>query len=158
MPTFTPLRLETLPGWARDLLAEARVARLGYVDEDDHPRVLPVTFAVAAGAVWSAIDEKPKRSAEPARLRHLRRRPEAALLVDLYDDDWTRLAWVQLLGAVEVLPVDSAPEAMEALARKYAPYAERAPPGPLLKLAVERTRQWRSAGSPRPDHSLHEPG
>ena len=54
--------------------------------------------------------------------------------------------------------MDSAPEAMEALARKYAPYAERTPPGPLLRLTVERTRQWRSAGSPRPDHSLHEPG
>jgi PPOX class probable F420-dependent enzyme len=158
MPTFTPVRLETLPDWARDLLAEARVARLGYVDEGDHPRVLPVTFAIAAGAVWSAIDEKPKQSAEPARLRHLRRRPEAALLVDVYDDDWTRLAWVQLLGTVEVLPADSAPQAMEALAQRYAPYAERMPPGPLLKLVVERTRQWRSAGNPRPDHSLHEPG
>ena len=158
MPTSTAVRLETLPGWAQELLAEARVARLGYVDEDDHPRVLPVTFAVAAGAVWSAIDEKPKRSAEPARLRHLRRRPDAALVVDLYDDDWSRLAWVQLLGTVDVLPVDSAPEAMEALARKYVPYAERTPPGPLLRLSVDRTRQWRSAGSPRPDHSLHEPG
>ncbi len=158
MPTFTLVTLETLPGWARDLLADERVARLGYLDEDDHPRVLPVTFAVAGGAVWSAIDEKPKRSAEPARLRHLRRRPEAALLVDVYEDDWTRLAWVQLLGTVELLPVDAAPEAMEALARKYAPYAERTPPGPLLRLTVERARQWRSAGSPRPDHSLHEPG
>ena len=158
MPTSTRVRLEALPGWAQELLAEARVARLGYVDEDDQPRVLPVTFAVAAGAVWSAIDEKPKRSVEPARLRYLRRRPEAALLVDLYDDDWSRLAWVQLLGTVDVLSVDSAPEAMEALARKYVAYAERTPPGPVLRLGVERTRQWRSAGSPRPDHSLHEPG
>src|SRR5215213_4095460 len=148
MPTFTPVRLEALPGWARDLLADARVARLGYVDEDDHPRVLPVTFAVAAGAVWSAIDEKPKRSAEPARLRHLRRRPEAALLVDVYDDDWTRLAWVQLLGTVDVLLARSAPGAMEALAAKYAPYAERTPPGPLLRLSVDGSRQWRSTGSP----------
>lgn len=152
------MRLESLPGWARELLASERVARLAYVDEHDHPRVLPVTFAVASDAVWSAIDEKPKRRAEPARLRHLRRRPEAALLVDVYDDDWSRLAWVQLLGTVEVLSVDSAPEAMEALARKYVPYAERTPPGPLLRLSVDRTRQWRSAGSPRPDHSLQEPG
>jgi PPOX class probable F420-dependent enzyme len=158
MPTFTPVRLESLPEWARELLATERVARLAYVDEDDHPRVLPVTFAVAGGALWSAIDEKPKRAPEPARLRHLRRRPEAALLVDLYDDDWTRLAWVQLLGKVDVLPAESAPEAMEALAGKYAPYAERRPPGPLLRLSVERSRQWRSTGSPRPDHSLHEPG
>jgi PPOX class probable F420-dependent enzyme len=152
------MSLGTLPEWARQLLASERVARLGYVDEEDHPRVLPVTFAVAAGAVWSAIDDKPKRSAEPARLRALRRRPDAALLVDVYDDDWSRLAWVQLLGRVDVLPLDSAPEAIAALVRKYAPYAERTPPGPLLRLTVERTRQWRSAGSPRPDHSLHEPG
>jgi PPOX class probable F420-dependent enzyme len=158
MPTFTPVRLESLPGWARELLLGERVARLAYVDEHDHPRVLPVTFAVAGGAVWSAIDEKPKRSAEPARLRHLRRRPGAALLVDVYDDDWTRLAWVQLLGRVEILPADAAPEAIQALAGKYAQYAERTPPGPLLRLSVERSRQWRSTGSPRPDHSLHEPG
>jgi PPOX class probable F420-dependent enzyme len=152
------MSLGTLPEWARELLASERVARLGYVDEEDHPRVLPVTFAVAAGAVWSAIDDKPKRSAEPARLRALRRRPDAALLVDVYDDDWSRLAWVQLLGRVDVLPLDSAPEAITALVRKYAPYAKRTPPGPLLRMTVERTRQWRSAGSPRPDHSLHEPG
>jgi PPOX class probable F420-dependent enzyme len=158
MPTFTPVRLESLPGWARELLLGERVARLAYVDEHDHPRVLPVTFAVAGGAVWSAIDEKPKRSAEPARLRHLRRRPGAALLVDVYDDDWTRLAWVQLLGRVEILPADAAPEAIQALAGKYAQYAERTPSGPLLRLSVERSRQWRSTGSPRPDHSLHEPG
>jgi PPOX class probable F420-dependent enzyme len=158
MPTFTPVTLERLPEWARELLASERVARLAYVDDDDHPRVLPVTFAVASGAIWSAIDEKPKRSPEPARLRHLRRRPEAALLVDVYDDDWTRLAWVQLLGRVDVLPVESVPEAMEALAAKYVPYAERTPPGPLLRLNVERSRQWRSTGSPRSDHSLHEPG
>lgn len=152
------MRLESLPDWARELLASERVARLAYVDEDDRPRVLPVTFAVAAGAVWSAIDDKPKRSPEPARLRYLRRRPEAALLVDVYDDDWSRLAWVQLLGRVEMLPVDAAPEAMEALAAKYAPYAERTPPGPLLRLSVEGSRQWRSTGSPRRDHSLHDPG
>jgi PPOX class probable F420-dependent enzyme len=150
--------LETLPGWARELLTAERVARLGYVDEDDRPRVLPVTFAVAGGAVWSAIDDKPKRSAEPARLRHLRRRPEAALLVDVYDDDWSRLAWVQLLGTVDVVAVESAPEAMAALASRYPPYAVRTPPGPLLRLTVDGTRQWRSTGSPRPDHSLHEPG
>ena len=140
------MRLETLPEWARELLSSERVARLAYVDDEDRPRVLPVTFAVADGAVWSAIDEKPKRTPEPARVAYLRRRPEAALLVDVYDDDWTRLAWVQLLGRVDVLPVDSSPEAMAALAAKYEPYANRTPPGPLLRLTVERTLHWRAAG------------
>jgi PPOX class probable F420-dependent enzyme len=134
-----------MPEWARDLLASERVARLAYVDDADCPRVLPVTFAVAGEAVWSAIDQKPKRTPEPARLRHLSRRPEAALLVDVYDDDWTRLAWVQLLGRVDVLPPRDSPDAMAALAAKYEPYAREAPPGPLLRLTVERTLHWRAA-------------
>jgi PPOX class probable F420-dependent enzyme len=138
------MRLETLPGWARGLLAAERVARLAYVDDKDRPRVLPVTFAVAGDAVWSAIDQKPKRTPEPARVRHLRRRADAALVVDLYDDDWTRLAWVQLLGRVEVVPVESSPEAVAALAAKYEQYSRETPPGPLLKLSVERTLHWRA--------------
>jgi len=164
MATFTLVSLESVPGWARELLEEERVARLGYADERDHPRVLPVTFALAGGAAWSAIDEKPKRAAEPARLRALRRRPEATLLVDVYDDDWSRLAWVQLVGRVDVVPLSSTPEAVAALTAKYPQYAERTPPGPLLRLSVERSVQWRAAGaprstgSPRPDHSLQEPG
>jgi PPOX class probable F420-dependent enzyme len=150
--------LEELPGWADDLIREARVARLAFLDAQDRPRVLPVTFAVWRGAVWSAIDEKPKRAGEPARVRFLRRRPEAALCVDFYDDDWSRLAWVQLVGRVEVVSPLDAPGAMSALAARYAAYRERRPPGPLLRLSVERALHWRAAGSPRADHSLQEPG
>ena len=148
------MRLETLPEWARKLLAAERVARLAYLDADDRPRVLPVTFAVAGDAVWSAIDDKPKRPGEPARVGYLRRRPEAALLIDVYDDDWSRLAWVQLLGRVEVVPIEG-PEtagapgpaaALAALTAKYDQYAERPPPGPLLRLAVKRAMHWRASG------------
>jgi PPOX class probable F420-dependent enzyme len=150
--------LDELPGWALDLLLGERVARLGFLDENDLPRVLPVTFALAGGVIWSAIDEKPKRTPEPARVRRLRRRPEAALCVDVYSDDWDALAWVQLLGRVEWLPVEQGTEGMGALAAKYAPYAGRTPPGPLMRLAVERAYCWRATGSPRRDHSLQEPG
>jgi PPOX class probable F420-dependent enzyme len=135
--------LDTLPTWSRRLLESARVARLGLLDEEDRPRVLPVTFALAEGAVWSAIDRKPKRSLEPARVRFLRRRPEAALTVDHYEDDWERLAWVQLLGRVDVLVAAAAPAAMQALAAKYEPYRHDPPPGPLLRLEVEKVLHWR---------------
>jgi PPOX class probable F420-dependent enzyme len=141
-----PVTLGELPGWARELLATERVARLAFLDDRDRPRVLPVTYALEAGAVWSAIDEKPKRAAEPARVRYLRRRPEAALCVDRYSDDWTRLAWVQLLGRISIVPVDESPSALEALADRYGPYRERTPPGPLLRLSVERALSWRATG------------
>jgi PPOX class probable F420-dependent enzyme len=140
------MTLEELPGWARELLATERVARLAFVDDRDRPRVLPVTYALADGWVWSAIDEKPKRPGEPARVRYLRRRPEAALCVDRYSDDWSRLAWVQLLGRIEIVAVADGAAALEALAARYEPYRERTPPGPLLRLSVERSLSWRAAG------------
>jgi PPOX class probable F420-dependent enzyme len=133
--------LEDLPDWALELLRSARVARLGLLDEEDRPRVLPVTFAVWDGAVWSAIDRKRKRSAEPARVRRLRRRPEATLLVDRYDDDWSRLAWLELRGSVSVEPLGPA---LEALIAKYPQYADERPQGPLLRLAPERFACWRA--------------
>jgi PPOX class probable F420-dependent enzyme len=136
--------LEDLPIWAIELLRHSRVARLGFLDRDDRPRVLPVTYVVHDGALWSAVDRKPKKPGEPARVEYLRRRPEAALTVDRYSDDWTELAWVQVLGQVGVLEPADALEAVAALTEKYAPYRGDPPPGPLLRLTPERLLCWRA--------------
>lgn len=131
--------------WANELLQTARVARLGLLDEEGGPRVLPVTFAVAEGRIWSAIDQKPKRAREPARLRFLRRDPRAALTVDRYSDDWDELAWVQVLGRVSILEVGDGVAGLVALRAKYQQYEREAPPGPLLVLDPQRYLWWRAA-------------
>lgn len=140
--------IDEVPGWARELIDESPVGRLAFLDDRDRPRVLPVTFAVRGGALWSAVDQKPKRveGEELARVRYLRRRPEAALCFDRYDDDWTRLAWVQLLGRVDVRDVGAEPDVLAALARRYPAYGERRPGGPLLRLTVDRALHWRASG------------
>ena len=137
--------LENVPGWAVSLLLESQVGRLGLVDDHGAPRVLPVTFVLVSGSLWSAVDNKPKRAAEPARVRWLRARPSAALTVDRYDDDWTRLCWVQVLGRVEVLDIGAGGDALEALAAKYPQYRADAPPGPLFCLEPERVLHWSAA-------------
>jgi PPOX class probable F420-dependent enzyme len=144
---MSPAPLNDLPDWATELVETARVGHLALIDGDGRPRVLPVTFAVAGGAAWSAVDHKPKRveGAELARVRWLRRRPEATLGVDVYDDDWRRLAWVQVLGRVAVLD-EPDPEASAALASKYRQYGEHPPAGPFLRLDPERCVHWRAAG------------
>jgi PPOX class probable F420-dependent enzyme len=134
-----------LVAWANELLESARVARLGLLDLEGAPRVLPVTFAMAEGRIWTAIDQKPKSSEEPARLGFLRRDPRAALTVDRYSDDWEELAWVQVLGRVSILELDDGPAGLEALTAKYEPYREEAPPGPLLALDPQRYLWWRAA-------------
>jgi PPOX class probable F420-dependent enzyme len=128
------------------MLRDARVARLGFLDDQDAPRVLPVTFVLHHEALFSAIDDKPKRAGEPARIRFLRRRPEAALTVDRYEDDWSMLAWVQVLGRVEVLPVTAEPGAVEALRSKYPQYRTQIPSGPLLKVVPGRALCWSASG------------
>lgn len=139
------MTIETLPTWAGDLVVTARVARLAFVDRDDRPRVLPVTFAIAEGSVWSAIDRKPKRTPVPARVESLRRRPQAAICVDHYAEDWDRLAWVQLLGRVEVLDLQRATAGIEALRQKYPQYEDEPPPGPVLRLDLDRALSWRAS-------------
>jgi PPOX class probable F420-dependent enzyme len=137
-----------LPSWASDLLESARVAHLGLADERGHPRVLPVTFALAEGRVWSAVDEKPKRASgeDLARVRFLRREPHAALTVDRYDDDWERLAWVQVLGEVSVLDAAEGRPGLASLRAKYPQYRDAPPPGPVLALEPRRFLFWRAEG------------
>jgi PPOX class probable F420-dependent enzyme len=130
------------------LLEDSPVGRLGLVDDRGAPRVLPVTFAIADGTIWSAIDQKPKRTEEPARLRFLRRDPRAALTVDRYSDDWQELAWVQVLGRVEIVELGGGRAGLEALSAKYEQYRSEEPPGPLLALQPERFLWWRAAGEP----------
>ncbi|MGC1813513.1 MAG: pyridoxamine 5'-phosphate oxidase family protein [Solirubrobacterales bacterium] len=131
--------------WANELLDTARVGLLGLVDDEGAPRVLPVTFALAEGRIWSAIDQKPKRAGEPARLRYLRRDPRAALTVDHYSDDWEELAWVQVLGTVRILDQAEGAAGLGGLSAKYEQYREKRPPGPLLALRPERYLWWRAA-------------
>ena len=138
------MSIEALPDWARVELDAGRVARLAYLDDTGQPRVLPVTYALAEGAIWTAIDLKPKLRDIPARVAWLRREPRVGLCVDVYHEDWTKLAWVQLIGEIEVLESEAGETGLEALVDKYAPYEDQPPPGPLLRLEVERAMSWRA--------------
>jgi PPOX class probable F420-dependent enzyme len=140
------------------LLESKRVGRLGLLDDEGAPRVLPVTFAIADGVIWSAIDQKPKRAGEPARLRFLRRDPRVALTVDHYSDNWEELAWVQVLGSVRILDMSDDTAALAALSAKYEQYREQIPPGPLLALQPERYLWWRAADPGGQDGRSADPG
>jgi PPOX class probable F420-dependent enzyme len=138
--------LEDLDEWALDLLTRSRVARLGMLDSDGRPRVLPITFALAGGRIWTAIDAKPKRrDRDPARLGFLRRHPDVAVTVDRYEDDWSQLAWVQVLGTARIHDAGEAGEALAALAAKYEPYRDEPPPGPLIAIGPRRALAWRAS-------------
>lgn len=127
----------------------ARVARLATVDEAGRPHVVPVCFAHVEGCVYVALDEKPKRT-PPLRLRrvrNIRANPRVQLLVDHYDEDWSRLAFVQVRGHASLLePGAEHSRALAALRQKYTQYQSMALEArPVIKIEVDKIVSW-SAG------------
>jgi PPOX class probable F420-dependent enzyme len=130
----------------RRRVAAARVARLATIDLDRRPHLVPICFALAGETLYSAVDDKPKRSQRLRRIENARERPVATVLVDEYDEDWSRLWWVRLRCVARVL--ENGPErerALELLAGKYEQYRARAPAGAVLALDVVEWRGWSAA-------------
>src|SRR5437764_11029540 len=82
-----------------------RVARLATADAEGNPHVIPVCYAFDGSRFYTPLDEKPKRVAESKlrRVRNIVARPEVALVIDQYDDDWSRLGYVLVQGRAELL-------------------------------------------------------
>ena len=127
---------------ARRRFADARVARLATVGADGWPHLVPIAFACTGDVVWTAVDDKPKRTRALRRLDNVRANPRVALLADRYEDDWSMLWWVRADGAARIVEAADAPAALEALAARYVQYAAAPPPGPLLEITVERWSGW----------------
>jgi PPOX class probable F420-dependent enzyme len=125
-----------------DRFAAARVARLATAPAGG-PRLVPVTFAWHRGAaVWAVDDVKPKRGGKLRRLGDLERDPRVTLLVDHYDDDWSRLWWVELRGSARQLGGAEAEAALDALADRYPAYRTARPPGPVVAIEPDRWTWW----------------
>ncbi|MDH2425820.1 TIGR03668 family PPOX class F420-dependent oxidoreductase [Sphaerisporangium sp. TRM90804] len=137
---------------ARVRVAQARVARLATVGADGAPHLVPVTFALCGSPdgdrIVTAVDHKPKTTADLRRLRNIRAQPKVSILVDHYDEDWSALWWVRVDGLATVVEREEerAP-ALAPLVAKYRQYAERVPAGPVILVYVTRYTSWSSAGS-----------
>lgn len=135
------------------MLEAARVGHLATVDGRGQPHVVPVCYAVDGGVLYTPVDEKPKRGdpAELRRLRNLAAWPAVCLTVDRYDEDWSRLAWVQVRGRASLVddPLERA-RALEALRRRYRQYRAMALEAlPLIRIEPTRVVAW-SAGVDSP--------
>jgi PPOX class probable F420-dependent enzyme len=130
-------------------LLKERVGHLATVDEHGQPHLVPVCFAVVAGWVYTPIDEKPKRGTDLRRVRNLLANPRVCLSVDRYDEDWSRLAWVQVRGrAALVEDADERAGAIAALRQKYPQYGSmRLEDRLLIRIEPERVVQWAAAGT-----------
>lgn len=128
------------------LINAQRVARFATVDDGGRPHVVPICFAYQDGTVYSVLDAKPKRVPVRAlrRVRNLIANPNAQLVFDRYDEDWTRLAYVQLRGKARI--IEAGPEqatAVRLLRQRYEQYkAMEIDEAPVIAVAIEACVTW----------------
>ncbi len=129
----------------RRFLEASRVGHLATADAMGAPHLIPVCYAADEGTLYITVDEKPKRRDIPLkRVRNILDNPQAAFIVDRYDDDWSRLAWVMLRGPAEILA--SGPEHDRAQALIVARYpqlrAMHIAELPVIALRIARATGW----------------
>ena len=127
----------------RERVRTARVARLATIDPDGRPHLVPIVFVLDGQTLYSAVDAKPKRSRRLRRVANARERPDVSVLVDHYEDDWSRLWWVRLRGRARVLDTgEEAERALRLLVDKYEQYRRELPGRPVLAVDILEWRSW----------------
>ena len=133
-------------------------AVIGDLDDRDDVAVTSVfdaTLGLAGDAlhVASVLDEKRKQVADEqlARVRNIRRNPEVSFVVDRYDEDWSRLVFVQVRGVATIVSPggDGHAEAIAALLAKYPQYRSMAiERRAVILIEMHHAHAWRGDGVP----------
>jgi PPOX class probable F420-dependent enzyme len=128
---------------ARRRLAVSTSARLATVSAEGRPHLVPIVFALDGDTLYFAVDSKPKMTANLKRLKNIAANPAVSVLVDRYDDDWTRLWWVRADGTAQIV-IDEAEahRAINLLTRRYRQYETQRPGGPVVAIHIDRLTGW----------------
>lgn len=134
----------------REIIRQWPIGVLGTVDPDGRPHCVPICFSTISrgdsNVLVSVIDEKPKTTTELRRVTNIEHTPSVTVLLDRYDDDWSRLAWIQLRGRATVNRPDDEivyHRQIEALIEKYPQYRHHDLENrPIIEVAIESLRSW----------------
>ena len=128
---------------ARRRLSGSRDARLATASGDGSPHVVPIVFALQDDTIYFAVDAKPKKTTNLKRLQNIAANPAVSVLVDHYEDDWSRLWWVRVDGTARVITDSAEAErATDLLATRYAQYRIARPGGPVVAIHIDRLTGW----------------
>ena len=128
------------------LIRSARIAHLATADRSGQPHVVPICFVFDDNYFYSPIDEKPKRSA-PAklkRLRNIKEHPQVSLVIDHYEEDWSKLGYVLITGTARIVQRGQVHRrAVSFLRRKYSQYRTMAiDRRPMIVIKPKRISGW----------------
>jgi len=141
MPSGRARVLADLPETVRALLDRERRGVLTTLDPDGSGHSVPMVFVVIGDEIVSPIDHKPKTGRLLARVRNIERDPRVTVLIDHWDEDWTRLAWVMVRAHAMIDP-DAPPEVVQSLNARYQQYTPDERPDALIRIRPTLLTWW----------------
>ena len=138
--------LMTLSRNVRTLIRAARVAHLATADSAGQPLVIPICFVFDGNHIYSPIDEKPKRIAprKLKRLQNIEKNSRVSLVIDRWDEDWQKLAYILVSGKARVvLSGQRHRKAVSLLRRKYRQYRSMTiDQRPMIVIRLTHVKIW----------------
>jgi PPOX class probable F420-dependent enzyme len=131
--------------------AGERIAHLATASADGRPHIVPFCFVLLGEAVYSIIDDKPKKTHTGLRrLRNIEANPRVSVLVDHYEEDWQALWFVMVEGEASVV-TDSQEyrRARVAMRSKYPQYLTMElteAVNPMIRVRIDRVVTWKGSG------------
>lgn len=93
--------------YLKTIINKAKVARLATADLEYKPHLVPVVFVFDndRNCYFIPIDEKTKRSGPEnlKRVKNIQENPKVALLIDEYNEDWTKLYFIMIQGKASII-------------------------------------------------------
>jgi len=89
----------------KEFIERARIARLATADSECKLHLVPVVFVFDGNCLIIPIDEK-RKTVKPEKLKrvkNIKENPNVALLIDEYNEDWTKLYFIIIHGKASII-------------------------------------------------------
>jgi len=137
--------------YTKSLIDIARVARLATVDSENKPYLVPVVFVFDGKYFYLPLDKKTKKD-KPERLKrvkNIQRNPNVTLLIDEYNEDWSKLHFIMIHGRARVIGKKSQhgqllEKAHKLLYKKYCQYKKIGIGDLCIMIFPEKIISWKN--------------
>ena len=136
-----------------ELITTARVGHLATAASNLQPYLTPVVFIALQNSILIPLDDKPKiiDVNRLRRVRNIEENPKVSFLVDHYDEDWTYLWFVMIIGNAKLIQLNRKSERKtkemtkirNMFLKKYSQYTKIGIGKTYIKLMIEKTIYWK---------------
>lgn len=136
-----------------ELITTARVGHLATAASNLQPYLTPVVFIALQNSILIPLDDKPKiiDVNRLRRVRNIEENPKVSFLVDHYDEDWTYLWFVMIIGNAKLIQLNRKTERKtkemtkirNMFLKKYSQYTKIGIGKTYIKLMIAKTIYWK---------------